>query len=62
MKIYMPVLLIALAGAISCGKNYTPVPGPYCSLQSALDSATRPANTFDVDAAGGGSFTTNRHK
>ena len=59
MKKYMPVLLIALAGAISCGKNYTPVPGPYSSLQTALDSATRPANNFEIDALAGGSFTTN---
>jgi hypothetical protein len=59
MKKYISILLAGLAGICSCGKNYTPVPGPYSSLQTALDSATRPANNFDIDAAAGGSFTTN---
>ncbi len=59
MKKHLPVLLVVLTGLLSCGKNYSPAPGPYSSLQTALDSASRPANNFEIDAVAGGSFTTN---
>src|SRR4051812_38199588 len=59
MPKYSFLFVIALAVLASCGKNYSPVPGPYANLQSALDSAQRKENKFTIDAGAGGSFTTN---
>src|SRR4051812_17040723 len=59
MKQYVPILLVGLTGIFSCGKNYTPIPGPFFNVQSALDSALRATNNFKVDAVAGGTFTTN---